>query len=123
MARVKKIFSKGMAETKYHSKKVIIDGIKFDSKRESERYINLKILEKAGMIKELELQKVFELQPTFKKEGKTYRKITYVADFFYYDNHLKRYIAEDVKGYKTEVYKIKKKMFEYLYPNLELFEV
>lgn len=125
MVRVKKIFSKGMAETtsKYHSKKVIVDGIKFDSKRESERYINLKILEKAGMIKELELQKVFELQPTFKKEGKTYRKITYVADFFYYDNHLKRYIAEDVKGYKTEVYKIKKKMFEYVYPNLELFEV
>lgn len=109
--------------TKYKSKKIILDNIKFDSKKEGNRYEELKILEEAGLIKELELQKVFELQPSFKKNGKTYRKITYKADFYYYDNHLKRYVVEDVKGFKTEVYKIKKKLFEYVYKDLELLEV
>ena len=109
--------------TKYKSKKIILDNIKFDSKKEGNRYEELKILEEAGLIKELELQKVFELQPSFKKNGKTYRKITYKADFYYYDNHLQRYVVEDVKGFKTEVYKIKKKLFEYVYKDLELLEV
>ena len=108
--------------SKYHSKKVIYDGIEFDSKKEATRYSQLKILEKAGLIKNLELQKVFELQEGFKLNGKSYRKITYVADFYYYDNHLKRYVVEDVKGYKTEVYKLKKKMFMYKY-QVELIEV
>lgn len=109
--------------SKYHSKKVILDNIKFDSKKEKNRYEELKILEQAGLIKELELQKVFELQPSFKKNGKTYRKITYKADFYYYDNHLNRYVVEDVKGFKTEVYKIKKKLFEYVYKDMELIEI
>ena len=107
----------------YSNKKVILDDIKFDSKKESNRYMELKILEKAGLIKELELQKEFELQPRFKKNGKTYRKISYKADFYYFDNHLGRYIVEDTKGYRTQVYMIKKKMFEYKYPDLELLEV
>ena len=109
--------------TKYKSKKIILDNIKFDSRKEGNRYEELKILEQAGLIKELELQKVFELQPSFKKNGKTYRKITYKADFYYYDNHLQRYVVEDVKGFKTEVYKIKKKLFEYVYKDMELVEV
>lgn len=108
---------------KYSNKKVILDDIKFDSKAERNRYMELKILEKAGLIKELELQKEFELIPRFKKNGKTYRKTTYKADFYYFDNHLGRYIVEDVKGYRTQIYKIKKKMFEYRYPDLELLEV
>ena len=108
---------------KYSNKKVILDNIKFDSKREGNRYMELKILEEAGLIKELELQKEFELQPRFKKNGKTYRKISYKADFYYFDNHLGRYVVEDVKGFKTEVYKLKKKLFEYVYPDLELLEV
>lgn len=109
--------------SKYHSKKVILDNIKFDSKKEKNRYEELKILEQAGLIKDIELQKVFELQPSFKKNGKTYRKITYKADFYYYDNHLNRYVVEDVKGFKTEVYKIKKKLFEYVYKDMELIEI
>ena len=109
--------------SKYKSKKIILDNIKFDSKKEGNRYEELKILEEAGLIKELELQKVFELQPSFKKNGKTYRKITYKADFYYYDTHLQKYVVEDVKGFKTEVYKIKKKLFEYVYKDLELLEV
>lgn len=108
---------------KYHNKKVILDNIKFDSKREKNRYMELKILEEAGLIKELELQKRFELQPSFKKNGKAYRKIEYIADFCYFDNHLGKYICEDVKGFKTDVYKLKKKMFEYVYKDLELVEI
>lgn len=108
---------------KYKNKKVVVDGIEFDSKKETKRYGELKLLEKAGLIKDLELQKTFELQPSFKKNGKTYRKITYIADFYYYDNHLERYVVEDTKGFKTDIYKIKKKMFEYVYPDLELLEL
>ena len=108
---------------KYSNKKVILDNIKFDSKAERDRYSLLKLFEKQGLIKELELQKEFELQPSFKKNGKMYRKITYKADFYYFDNHLGKYIVEDVKGFKTDVYKLKKKMFEYTYPDLELEEV
>lgn len=125
MVRLKNNLLKGMvgATSKYHSKKVIIDEIEFDSKKEATRYSELKILEKAGLIKNIELQKVFELQPSFKKNGKTYRKITYKADFYYYDTHLERYIVEDVKGFKTEVYKLKKKMFEYVYKDYDLKEI
>ena len=50
---------------KYFNKKVIVDGIKFDSKKEANRFNELKLLKKAGIIKELELQKVFELQPKY----------------------------------------------------------
>ena len=109
--------------TKYKNKKVVIDGYKFDSKKEAIRYEQLKLLKKARLIKNLELQKTFELQPSFKKNGKTYRKITYKADFYYYDNQLKKYVVEDTKGFRTETYKIKKKMFEYVYPELELLEL
>lgn len=124
MVRLKNNLLKGMAKTtsKYHSKKVVIDGIEFQSHKEGNRYSQLKILEKAGLIKDLELQKTFELQEGFKLNGKSHRKITYIADFYYYDNHLKRYVVEDVKGYKTEVYKLKKKMFMYKY-QVELIEV
>ena len=125
MVRVKSSFLKGMVKTtsKYGSKKVIIDGIEFDSKKEGKRYLELKLLEKANEIRDLELQKVFELQPTFKKNGKTYRKITYKADFCYFSIKENKYICEDVKGFKTEVYKIKKKIFEYVYKDLELKEI
>ena len=109
---------------KYHNKKVIVDdGIKFDSLKEARRYKELKILEKANEITELRLQVHFELQPSFKKNGKTIRKIEYIADFTYYDNKSQQYVIEDTKGYRTEVYKIKKKLFEYKYPHLTIKEL
>ena len=125
MVRVKSSFLKGMVKTtsKYGSRKVTVDGIKFDSKREAPRYLQLKLLESANEIKGLELQKEFELQPSFKKNGKTYRKITYKADFCYFLVEDNKYIIEDVKGFKTEVYKLKKKMFEYKYKDFELKEI
>ena len=103
-------------QKKYYNQKTLINGIKFDSKKEAKRYTELKLLEKAHIIKELELQKKFELQPKYKnKNGEHIRAITYIADFYYYDNEKQEYVVEDTKGFRTEVYKIKKKMFEYKY--------
>ena len=111
---------------KYHNQNTTIDNIKFASKKEAKRYQELKWLEKANEISELRLQVPFELQPSFKKYGKTYRKIEYIADFVYYDVKQDKYIVEDVKGSKTtrtEVYLLKKKIFEYKYPHLTIREV
>lgn len=116
----RKLFNKG---SKYQNKKVTYNDIQFDSIREKNRYIQLKMLEKAGEIKDLELQKTFTLQPSFKKNGTTYRAITYKADFVYLDLRTNKNIVEDTKGFKTEVYKIKKKLFEYNYPDLEIKEI
>lgn len=109
--------------SKYHSKKITIDGITFDSKAEAQRYCELKMLERAGKIKDLLLQHKFELQPSFKKNGKTIRAITYVADFVYFDLERMRNVVEDVKGFKTKEYQLKKKLFEYKYPDLTIVEI
>lgn len=75
-------------------------------------------MQKAKKIKNLELQPKFLLQESFKKKGKTYRKIEYIADFKYIENG--QVIVEDVKGMETKEFKIKRKLFEYKYPDLEL---
>lgn len=103
---------------KYRNKKVQVDRYIFDSIRESQRYKELKLLERAGTITDLELQPKFLLQDTFKKNGKTYRKIEYIADFQYIENG--KTIVEDVKGMQTDVFKLKHKIFEKVYPDLEL---
>ena len=109
--------------SKYRSKKVVVDGITFDSKKESQRYVELKLLERCGRIKDLELQPKFELQPSFRKNGRTIRAINYVADFTYFDLEKMRIVVEDVKGLRTDVYSIKRKMFEFKYPELTIVEV
>jgi hypothetical protein len=103
---------------KYRNTKVIIDNIEFDSKAEGNRYIELKLLQRAGVIQNLELQPKYILQESFKKNGKTYRKIEYRADFKYIENG--QVIVEDVKGMETKEFKIKRKLFEHKYPDLEL---
>lgn len=108
--------------SKYYSKKVIVDNIKFDSKKEAEYYLDLKLLLKSGAIKNLELQQEYVLQDSFKLNNKTRRKITYKADFTYITTSDSKMHVVDVKGYKTEVYKLKKKLFEYLY-RIEIEEV
>ncbi|MDE6182522.1 MAG: DUF1064 domain-containing protein [Eubacteriales bacterium] len=69
---------------KYNNKKIKIDGIKFDSKAEAKRYQQLKLMEQAGLIKDLVLQPKFLLQDKFRYKNKTYRKIEYIADFSYF---------------------------------------
>ena len=105
-------------QSKYKNKKTQIDMYVFDSTKEAKRYRELKLLEMAGEISNLELQPRFLLQESFRKNGKTYRKIEYVADFKYIENG--KTIVEDVKGLQTDVFKIKHKLFEKKYPELEL---
>lgn len=83
--------------SKYGAKKVIINGIKFDSQKEGNHYLELKLLEKQGLIKDLRIQVRFELQPSYKKNGKTIRAIYYVADFAYIDVKTGKTIIEDTK--------------------------
>ena len=107
---------------KYHNKKVEYDGYTFDSIREKNYYIKLKLREKAGKIKELELQKEDELQPSVKLNNKRSRKITYRADFTYKTAEDDKLHVIDVKGFRTDVYRLKKKIFEYKY-KIEIEEI
>lgn len=97
--------------SKYKNQKYSIDGRLFDSKKEANRYAELMVLLKAGRISELYLQKPFELIPTRNFSGICVRGCKYIADFYYYDKSKKEYVAEDIKGFATESYKIKKKIF------------
>lgn len=107
-------------ESKYKNKKIVYNGIKFDSKKEYAYYIKLKLLEDSNKIQDLKRQVKYELQPSYRFKDKTIRAINYIADFEYIENGVKHII--DTKGFRTEVYKIKKKMFEYKY-NIEIEEV
>jgi hypothetical protein len=92
-----------------------IDGITFASKAEMYRYAELKMLERTGVISELALQPRFILQEKFvASDGRKEREIIYVADFQYEKNG--KTIVEDCKGMRTDVYKMKRKMFLKLYP-------
>lgn len=99
--------------SKYHAKKTTIDGITFDSRREAKRYSELKLMERAGAIKDLRRQVKYELLPPFSVDGKHYRATTYVADFVYVEEG--REIVEDCKGFRTDVYKLKRKLFAHRY--------
>lgn len=110
--------------SKYKNKKVVVDNILFDSKKEANYYIYLKMLEDAGKILDLELQRKFVLQPTFKLNGKVYRTITYIADFVYKDSKGQVHVV-DVKSEATKkdkVYRLKKKMLAYKF-GIEIEEV
>ena len=103
--------------SKYRAKKTVVDGITFASKKEAKRYQELKLLQKAGKIKEL------ELQPKFPMIINCAKICTYIADFRYYDNDIKDFIVEDVKGIRLPVYKIKKKLLLALYPGIIFKEI
>lgn len=106
---------------KYHAKKKEIDGLLFDSKKEADFYCELKMRKMVGEIKGFELQVPFELQPSFKHNGKTVRNIKYIADFVitYPDG---KQVVVDVKGFKTDIYRLKKKLLLYRYPEISFEE-
>ena len=115
-----------ITENKYHNKKVIYNGIKFDSKKEMMRYKQLKLMESAGLIRDLELQSKFLLLDTIHYKDKTYPKTYYKADFRYFDIIKGKYIVEDVKSSitaKDKVYRLKTKMLLTKYPDIEFIEV
>lgn len=96
-------------KSKYHSRKVTKDGITFDSVKEYRRWMELSLLEKAGKITDLQRQVRFILIPSQRIDGKLVeRECTYIADFVYYENGNR--IVEDAKGFRTEAYKIKRKL-------------
>lgn len=101
--------------SKYNAAKVHVDGHRFDSKREAERYEELKAMEQEGKISQLVLQPRFELVPAFRCQGEAVRKMEYVADFKYLDFERGGLVVEDVKGFRTPEYRLKCKLFKYLY--------
>ena len=107
-----------MRRNKYGAKKVIVDGIRFDSKHEARCYQDLKLLEHAGKISELLLQVPFTLTCNDKPlviRSERYpngRKIKYIADFMYFDEVARETIIADAKGYRTKDYKLKRAIME-----------
>lgn len=114
--------------SKYHSKKITVDGETFDSKKEYRRYRELLLLEKAGEISDLQRQVKFLLIPTqyehFKRYGKNGKELTpgkrvvekecaYYADFVYTENG--RDVVEDTKGVRTPDYIIKRKLMLHIH--------
>jgi hypothetical protein len=98
---------------KYNAIPVTIDGIKFASKKEGRRYVALKAEERAGAIQAL------TLQPRFKLKINGTLIATYVADFAYMRDG--KQVIEDVKGVKTRVYKMKRKMMKAIY-GIDIYE-
>lgn len=106
---------------KYHSKKAMVDGVVFDSKKEAERYQELKLLERAGKITDLQRQVKFILIPAIRepdtigarggvKKGRIIeRECSYMADFCYVTSDGLK-VVEDTKGFRTKDYIIKRKL-------------
>lgn len=96
-------------QNKYWAKKTDVHNITFHSEKEAIRYTDLILLQKAWKISDLELQPKFLLQDSFKYDWITEKSISYISDFKYLEN--KERVIEDVKWMKTDVYKIKRKLF------------
>lgn len=100
---------------KYKAKRTQVDGVSFPSLAESRRYAVLKLLERAGEISNL------ELQPSFPIDIGGRHICLYKADFAYFKDGQR--ITEDVKGVRTPVYNLKKKLVEALYPGTKIIEI
>ena len=109
------MFYKGYSAKKYGNRKAEVNGISFDSVKEANRYRELLLLERAGTIQNLELQRKFVLIPSQRgADGKVIeRECSYIADFCYKENGVQ--IVEDTKGVKTKDYVLKRKMMLYFH--------
>lgn len=111
---------------KYRNKKVKVDGYSFDSKKEGEKYLELKLLKTQGSVRDFSVHPKFEIIPKFEKDGQKYRASKYIADFevFYADG---RHEIIDIKPFSkkngyflTPVFKLKARLFDIKYPDLQL---
>lgn len=114
-------------KSKYGAKKTVIDGITFDSQKEARRYNELRMMEKAGSISNLQRQVKFTLIPNQREpdtigkrggiiKGKLIeREVAYIADFVYTDKTTGETVVEDTKGFRTADYIIKRKMMLFFY--------
>ena len=93
--------------SKYKAIKTEVDGIVFDSKKEAKRYQELRLLERAGEISNLELQPKYVITINGQKV------CTYVGDFRYFTNSKR--VVEDCKGFRTPVYRLKRKLLSIVY--------
>lgn len=95
--------------SKYHSTPTEVNGIRFDSKREANRWAELRLMERAGKIQKLKRQVRYLLIPSQYRDGKCVeREASYIADFVYIkDGHL---VVEDCKGFRTPEYRLKRKL-------------
>jgi len=121
-------------KSKYGANKTVIDGIEFDSKKEAKRWTELKLLERAGVIRDLDRQVKFVLIPAQReadtigargaiKKGKIIeRECAYVADFVYTDAETGETVVEDTKGFKTKDYIIKRKLMLWVH-KIKIMEV
>lgn len=113
---------KGNKTEKYHNEKVVIDGILFQSRKEANRYQDLKLEKRVGHVEKFELQPRFLLQEGFTdSSGKRIQPMYYVADFrvWYRDG---RVVVIDTKGFRNRVYTNKLKLFKKRYPDIEFIE-
>lgn len=100
---------------KFNNKKVVVNGISFDSKMEADFYLYILEQIEEGIVEEFERQPEFILQEGFTKRGLKFLPIKYKADFELWLADGTNYVV-DVKGFETADFKIKKKMFEKRYP-------
>lgn len=108
---------------KYNNDIPIVDGIRFDSRKEANYFCLLKMLKRGGVVREFERQVAFELQPKFvDRNGEKHRAINYKADFVvhYSDG---RNVVVDVKGFRTKEYLLKRKLLLFKYPDIVFEEV
>ena len=103
---------------KYGAIKTTLDGITFDSAREASRWGQLVLLQRLGKIKDLDRQVPFRLIPA--EKGKRLRELRYIADFVYTDDKGRH--VEDSKGFRTQEYRLKKRLMWHLY-GIEVEEV
>lgn len=121
-------------QNKYKNQNIIVDNIKFDSKKEANRYFELRLLEKAGKIADLQRQVKYVLIPAQREPDKVgarggvikgkliERECAYIADFVYKDLEMDELVVEDTKGFRTPEYIIKRKLMLYNY-NIKIREV
>jgi hypothetical protein len=103
--------------SKYHNRKTLYQGIRFDSQKEFRRYQELLLMEQAGAIRHLELQPQYDFVINGKK-----LKHYYQADFRYEEVSTGQMVTEDVKGFRTKEYSLKKELVEALY-GIEIIEI
>lgn len=105
--------------SKYNAVPTVADGHRFASKREEQRYQELKLLQFNGDISALELHPRFELQPAFRYGGKAYGSIKYTADFSYIEEPGLNFVVEEVKGKEDTAFRIRLRLFLYRYPGTD----
>lgn len=113
--------------SKYRNKKKVIDGIKFDSQKEAEKYVELTLLKNAGRVISFTCQPKFEIISAFEKDGQKYRATNYIADFevVYVDGRheiidIKPFNKKTGKYFLLPVFKLKARLFDQKYPHLTL---